>query len=105
MGLTVTTQQRDRAVRVGVDGDIDIATRDELDSGLFGAIASTGTGLVEVDLTGVLFIDSSGIAVLLKNRRRAEEAGVRFRVVAASDLAERILRVCGVWRLLNEGLE
>lgn len=101
----VTTQQRDHTARVGVAGDIDIATRDELDSGLFGAITTTGVGQVEVDLSGVLFIDSSGIAVLLKNRRRADEAGVRFRVVSASELVERILRVGGVWRLLHEGLE
>jgi len=49
----------------------------------------------------VQFIDSSGIAVLLRQRRRAEAAGVGFRVVAASDLTQRILSVGGVWQLLS----
>lgn len=102
LNVSVSTQQRDRVARVEVGGDIDLATRDELDSGLGEAIATAGIELVEVDLSGVQFIDSSGIAVLLRNRRLAEAAGVRFRVVAASDLTQRILSVGGVWQLLNE---
>ena len=101
MNVSISTQQHDRAVRVDVGGDIDLATRNELDSGLSAAIATAGAEVVEVDLSGVQFIDSSGIAVLLSNRRRAEAAGVRFRVVAASDLTQRILSVGGVWQLLG----
>lgn len=101
MNVTVSSQLTDRAMLVQVGGDIDLATRDELDSGLGAAIATTGVDVVEVDLSRVNFIDSSGIAVLLKNRRRAEAAGVEFRIGQASDLAERILVVGGVWKLLR----
>jgi len=101
LNVSVSTHQHDRAVRVDVGGDIDLATRHELDSGLTAAIATTGIEVVEVDLSGVQFIDSSGIAVLLRQRRRAEAAGVGFRVVAASDLTQRILSVGGVWQLLS----
>jgi len=105
LNVTVSTHQADRAVKVYVNGDSDLATRDELDSGLAAAVAAAGTDpdldVVEVDLSGVQFIDSSGIAVLLRNRRHAEAAGVEFRVVAASDLTQRILSVGGVWGLLG----
>lgn len=101
MNVSVSTHQHDRVVRVEVGGDIDLATRDQLDSGLAAAVATTGIDEVEVDLVGVQFIDSSGIAVLLRNRRLAEAAGVGYRVVAASDLTRRILSVGGVWQLLS----
>lgn len=101
MNVSISTQQRDRVLKVDVAGDIDLATRDGLDSGLAAAIATSGIDAVEVDLAGVQFIDSSGIAVLLRNRRRAEAAGVGFKVVAASDLTRRILGVGGVWELLG----
>lgn len=101
MNVTVSSHEHDGVVRVDVGGDIDLATRDQLDAGLAEAIATDGIDGVEVDLTGVLFIDSSGIAVLLRNRRRAEAAGVGYRVVAASDLTQRILSVGGVWQLLS----
>lgn len=103
MNVSISTQQRDRVVRVDVGGDIDLATRDQLESGLAAAVDTEGIDAVEVDLSDVQFIDSSGIAVLLRNRRRAEAAGVGFRVVAASDLTQRILSVGGVWQLLGGG--
>jgi anti-sigma B factor antagonist len=101
LNVSVTTRQHDGVMKVDVSGDIDLATRDMLDSGLTGAIETAGIREVEVDLAEVQFIDSSGIAVLLRNRRLAEAAGVAFRIVAASDLTERILTVGGVWRLLT----
>jgi anti-anti-sigma factor len=101
LNISVSTRQHDRVVRVDVGGDIDLATRDQLDSGLAAAIATAGIDEVEVDLGEVQFIDSSGIAVLLRNRRLAEAAGVGYRVVTASDLTRRILNIGGVWQLLS----
>lgn len=103
MSLSVSTHRRDNAALVTVVGDIDLATRDQLDAALAEAIALAGMTAVDVDLAGVEFLDSSGIAVLLKNRRRAESGGKRFSVVAAGDLARRILVTGGVWELLSEG--
>jgi anti-sigma B factor antagonist len=103
LNVTISTRRRDRALTVDVGGDIDLATRDELEARLAEAVATDGIDTVEVDLSAVQFIDSTGIAVLLRNRRHAEAAGRAFRVVAASDLAQRILSVGGVWRLLAEG--
>jgi anti-anti-sigma factor len=101
LNVSISTHQHDRIVRVDVGGDIDLATRDQLDAGLAAAVATADIDAVEVDLSGVQFIDSSGIAVLLRNRRHAEAAGMGFRVVAASDLTRRILSVGGVWHLLG----
>ena len=101
MNFSLSTRQRDGVVTCDVAGDIDLATRDQLDFALAAAIETPGVEVVEVDMSGVQFIDSSGIAVLLRRRRIAEAEGVAFRVVAASDLTQRILNVGGVWRLLT----
>jgi anti-anti-sigma factor len=60
---------RDRTVVIPV-GEIDLATRDELR-----ACVAECDGDVVVDLSGVSFLDSSGIGVLIGQRNRLIEAG------------------------------
>jgi anti-anti-sigma factor len=55
---------------------------------------------VVVDLAGVQFLDSSGIAVLLKGRRLADERGAAYRVAGAHGMVKRILELSGVWEHL-----
>ena len=43
---------------------------------------------VQVDLSGVRFLDSSGIALLLRGRRDADERAVGYRVTGAHGIAQ-----------------
>jgi anti-sigma B factor antagonist len=61
--------------RVVVAGEIDLRTSPELREALADASAVEGSEVV-IDLTGVTFIDSSGISELL----RASNAGHRLRL-------------------------
>ena len=47
-------------------------------------------------------MDTTGVAVLLKARRRALEAGCRFTVKAASPTIQRLLEITGLAALLAE---
>lgn len=53
-----------------------------------------------LDLEGVTFMDSSGIAVLLRAHRRLEELGGRVRVIHVPEQAGKVLRTAGVQRLI-----
>lgn len=58
-------------------------------------------GAVTVDLSGVSFMDSSGIAVLLRVYRRAEELGREVTVRGVPDQAMKVLRAAGLSRLMK----
>lgn len=57
---------------------------------------------LRLDLREVVFMDTSGVAVLIKARRRALEAGCRFSVKSASPAIQRLLEITGLASLLGE---
>jgi anti-sigma B factor antagonist len=59
-----------------------------------------GCPVVVADLSGVPFIDSSGLGVLIGALRRAREAGGELRVVSGDDAVVKILRITGLDRVL-----
>ena len=64
------------------------------------AAHADGSGVV-VDLTGVTFLASSGLAVLIGGARRLTELGGRLRLVAASRSVTRPLQVTGADALFD----
>jgi len=98
--MDIVTSQRDGVVAVKVTGDIDLSSREQLGRSLTDAVREADRG-VEVDLSGVAFLDSSGMSALLTGRRTAQDAGVSFRVSAAGDLVRRVMELTGVWPLLT----
>src|SRR5689334_9344516 len=68
---------------VVLDGDIDIATAPAVRRFLMAAI-SGGNIHLAVDMSGVTFIDASGIGVLVAAAHRARQAGGRLSLLAPS---------------------
>ncbi len=86
-------------LRVVADGELDAASAATLARALEEATgASTGIAL---DLSGVSFIDSSGLRVIAAEVQRGEAAGTPFRVSAASDAVRRIFEMTGLTSLLD----
>lgn len=54
-----------------------------------------------LDLGGVTFMDSSGIALLLRGRRRMEALGGNLMVCHVPDQARRVLDAAGIDRLIT----
>ena len=76
---------------VRVRGEIDIATNPVIDAALEAA-GEAGASLLEMDLSGVTFMGSSGLAALLRAQRLLRERGARLVLVrpsrAVTDLLE-----------------
>lgn len=89
---------RGRAV-LQLRGELDLSTAAKLEEPLMRRI---GQGQpVVVDLTGVDFIDSSGIAVLLRPIRNSNGEGPRVHVATTTgSQVERVFQVAGVMRAL-----
>lgn len=78
----------------------------ELDAGSAAALldaldAAAGGGEVLLDLSGVTFIDSSGIRALAETFRRSDEGGFALRVTAVSEPVEDLLQMTGMASLLG----
>ncbi|MFG1946924.1 STAS domain-containing protein [Nonomuraea sp. NPDC048826] len=84
-------------VQVTLSGDLDFDTASEL------ASVSLGEGFerVDVDLSGVEFIDSSGIAALVRLYQRAAAEDAVLRVVAVTPYLRSLLRMTALDRLFS----
>jgi len=97
VGLSVSVRH-DAAggARVSVAGDVDLATVGQLDQGIETAVDADQTTSVVVDLAEVAFLDSSGIASLLKGRRLADGLGKPYWVTGARGIVREVLDLTGV---------
>ena len=99
--FTVRTEERHDAHVVIPKGELDLATAPALDTALDRAFAAVGPGRVVLDLRELEFIDSSGLRTLLTARRRAEQAGSQFSLVAGHRGLERTLEIAGVHNVFS----
>ena len=81
-----------RILVLAVHGDTDMHVVDELKVRLSEAIDEAPTALV-LDLTGVTFLDSMALGVLLGGLKRVGETGGRLRVVTPRAEIRRIFEV------------
>lgn len=79
---------------VQVTGELDLAVAGQLDEVLTAAVAECDRVLV--GLASCAFIDSSGIAVILRAHNRMEEEGNRLAVYAPTDQVLRVLSMTGL---------
>jgi anti-sigma B factor antagonist len=93
--LTVATREVGDTVVVEVGGEVDVYTAPALDETLSGLVAGGRTALV-VDLTGVDFLDSTGLGVLVKALKRVRELDGRLAVVAREERIRKVFRITGL---------
>jgi anti-sigma B factor antagonist len=99
--LSVSSQRHGSVLTVAVAGDIDISASGVVETAISDAVTTEGVTAVTVDLAGVHFLDSSGVTLLLKGRRLADERAVRYRVTGADGFTRQVLEMTGVWEHLT----
>jgi anti-sigma B factor antagonist len=86
--------------RLEVGGELDAGNVHTLQDHL-GLVIAAGTGGVDVDMAGVTFCDSSGLAALVAAQRQLRDAGRVLCVVNASPQVERLLAISGLHDVLQ----
>ena len=98
-GLTLETQdEADAAIptkRVVARGDIDLATAPEL-ANLLRDLTTQGVQIIVIDASGVDFLDSSGIRVLVQASNDLEPDGGKIYLENMSAPVARILDITGL---------
>jgi len=98
--LDIESHVQDIAGVVRVRGEIDLDTIEQLVDAI-SAVTPPG-GEVEIDLCGVGFIDSAGIAGLNRCRRQALEVGTEVVVVCVEDgPVAKLLHWTGLERVID----
>ena len=92
--LIIDVGRNPGGTRVAVSGEVDIETVGDLRTALAEAIA-TGDEAIDVDLTGVSFIDSTGLSALMEAKKTAAGRAT-VSLVAASHPVSRLLEITGL---------
>lgn len=92
---------RNGEVVVRVSGEIDIASASLFRERLTEATEEANQNDVVVDLTGVTFMDATGLAVLLHTHRQLEATGRRLMLARTTRSVARVLEVAGLDGLLG----
>lgn len=93
MTLSINTEAEKDNTIVRVDGDLDVYTAPRLKETLEPAVAS-GDSLV-LDLSGVHFIDSTALSVLVGALQQSQANGGAFRLVVEDPFLLKIFRITG----------
>ncbi len=83
--------QNDKATIVAFRGDVDLESSPRARKILLDAL--DGAAVLLVDMSGVSYIDSSGIASLVESFQTGRAKGTRFALVAVSEPALRVLQL------------
>ncbi len=92
MGLTIDKSQSSDGSLIRVVGEVDLYSSPELRKAILKAVPSAEGGLA-IDLAGVTYIDSSGVATLVEGLRSAREHGTGFVLVAPSPPVMQVLEL------------
>ncbi|HKE64576.1 MAG TPA: STAS domain-containing protein [Micromonosporaceae bacterium] len=88
------------ALRVTLEGELDLATVDVCRAGLVALLSTAGTRYVVIDLADLTFVDCAGLSALIVARSRGRDVGVQVRVRRPQPIVATVLRATGTWELL-----
>lgn len=91
-----SSSARDGSLEIALAGEIDHANADDLFARLALELEEVPAQIVVVDLSGVRFIDSSGLRLLLRSKEAAEGCGASFVLRGLRPQAHRLLAVSGL---------
>ena len=101
--MQLEKNRRGRELRVVLSGELDhhnaAIIREEVDRELDGSVK-----LLTLDMSGITFMDSSGIALILRIYRRLKVMGGRAWVEHAEKQPLKVIEASGIERMLNVSL-
>ena len=96
----VQVVQQGDAIRVQIEGVLDHDATSDL-TGKTRDLVSSVNSDVALDLGRVEYISSECVGVLITLGRKIKEKGYAMRVVAASEIVDSVLTVCGFFKIFN----
>ncbi len=86
---------------VTVAGELDLETAPRLRVLVDGEFTSSGAENLLLDLSGVSFLDSSGLGAILGRYRAVQAAGGKMGIAGAQTAVKRVLRLSGIAQIIG----
>jgi anti-sigma B factor antagonist len=93
--LTVTVDESSVPPTIALAGELDPHTAPLFQAAVDGVVTSASTDLV-LDLSGLGFVDSSGLRVLIRAQQQLAEQGGTLTLRAPSPTVRRLLEITGL---------
>ena len=90
--LEVDTQEREGLVQVSLRGELDLSTVDKVEAELR-RIEQDDAKLLVLDLSGLTFLDSTGLRLMVTADQRARKAGRRVAIVKGPETVHRVFTI------------
>ncbi len=100
LNITIATRHEGETVIFTLTGSLDIATSPSVRAALLEE-AGEGKHSVIADLTGLEFLDSTGLGALIGAQRRALEHGKDVKLVVSEGPISRLLNITGLVRVFG----
>lgn len=97
--IEIITKRTDREHVVALFGEFDLSSREKADAALRRAEATDAEEIV-VDLSGLSFMDASGLRWLLEAEVRSRQDGDRLNIIRGRESVQRVFRLTGTADLL-----
>jgi len=98
--MPVSCLARNRELTATITGEVDHHGAKAIMGELDRQISAVMPRRLTLDCSGVTFMDSSGIAIMLRAWRRMGELGGRLEITGLAEQPTRVLRTAGVDKLI-----
>ena len=99
--MKISTRRIDSASIVDVSGNIDMSNSPEVRKTILREIRDQAVSRVALNLSGVQYIDSSGVASLVEGLKASKDRGARFVLFGLNDSAREVLKISRLLKLFE----
>lgn len=99
--MKISARRMETSTILDVSGNIDMSNSPEVRKALLTEIRQKGVSRVLLNLTGVAYIDSSGVASLVEGLKASRDAGSRFVLFGLNDSAREVLKISRLLKLFE----
>ncbi|MGZ4104703.1 MAG: STAS domain-containing protein [Actinomycetota bacterium] len=100
MTIEIRTVEQPSTSTVHVSGELDLTSAPQLEAALIRA-EQAPVGTIVLDLSGLEFMDSSGLRLVLSADKRARESGRELLIVPGPEQVRRVFQVTRVDKRLR----
>ena len=99
--MKISARQVEQATILDVSGNIDMSNSPEVRKTLLQVIRDKSAARVVLNLSGVAYIDSSGVASLVEGLKASRDQGRRFVLFGLSESAREVLKISRLLKLFE----
>jgi len=99
--VKISARRIDQATILDVSGNIDMSNSPEMRKALLREIREKGASRVVLNLSGVAYIDSSGVASLVEGLKASRDLGSRLVLFGLSESAREVLKISRLLKLFE----